>query len=458
MNTTRRTFLKAGVGAAALSGFAGCLGDSSDVDGYTAFFSLWDWAENVAGDELTFEDPVGTGRMGHGWSPDSNLAPNVADAGLFIYLDAVEFSWAQDLVETLERDYGEDEIYVIDALDGLEPHFLPFDGGDGDGLPTPEYDHDFDSGSLNFDEFDIYDLREDDQLGYWHVEHWHGGVPDVPLNSFVPVGVVLEDTEGRVVPLAEDRTYWVGARVADDADNIVTIESRGDHVEIHGESEGESAIIFEIYEDGELVYDTSDEPEEFAVVEDAEEMEFFDPHLWADPVHAQRMVDNIAEGLAEYDSDNAETYHENAASYNEKLDEIDRKLQTLVANAELDVAIFAGHDSFQYIERRYGFELVTPVGVSPDAAESQDDILGLLDVIEANDIDTVLYDPFEAATPGEDYPQMVQTIFESSDVTDAEPLTPVEGVIQEWEENDWGWVEQMENVNIPSLEAALKVE
>lgn len=34
-------------------------------------------------------------------------------------------------------------------------------------------------------------------------------------------------------------------------------------------------------------------------------------------------------------------------------------------------------------------------------------------------------------------------------------LSPVEGTIEEWAENDWGWVEQMEEVNIPSLEAAL---
>ena len=34
-------------------------------------------------------------------------------------------------------------------------------------------------------------------------------------------------------------------------------------------------------------------------------------------------------------------------------------------------------------------------------------------------------------------------------------LELVEGTIPEWEENGWGWVEQMEEINLPSLEAAL---
>jgi len=34
-------------------------------------------------------------------------------------------------------------------------------------------------------------------------------------------------------------------------------------------------------------------------------------------------------------------------------------------------------------------------------------------------------------------------------------LTPVSGTTDQWEENGWGWIEQMEQVNIASLDAAL---
>ena len=458
MKTTRRSVLKAGAGALAFGALAGCIGNDSGgeetPDGYTAFFSLYDWANQVAGDELTFENPVGTGRMGHGWSPDGDITRDIASSDMFIYLDTPEFSWAQDIVQTLEQDH--DDVLIIEALDGLEPHFIPFDGGESE-LPEPDYGHDFDEDSLGFDDFEIWDLRTDEQLGYWHVEHWHGGVPDVPLDSFVPVGIVIRDTDERVLPLGRGETYSVDARVADGApEDVVDIESQGDHVEFHGRSLGNTEVVFEIYREDELVYETSDEPEGVEVVEDADEDGFFDPHLWVDPIHAQRMVENIAAELAEYDPDNEETYRENAATYNERLDDVDRQFRELRDSAELDVAVFAGHDSYQYVERRYNFDLVTPVGVTPDAVEDLDSIANMIEIIEANDIDTVLYDPFEAPDPDDSYPQMVEMIFENTDVDDAEPLSPVEGLTQEWADNDYGWVEQMEEINIPSLEKALK--
>jgi zinc transport system substrate-binding protein len=76
------------------------------------------------------------------------------------------------------------------------------------------------------------------------------------------------------------------------------------------------------------------------------------------------------------------------------------------------VAVFTGHDSYQCIEQRYGFGLVTPTGVSPNEEMSNSDIVDLVELIEANGIETVLYDPFEAAQPGEDLPQLVETLFE----------------------------------------------
>ncbi|MEF8936730.1 MAG: zinc ABC transporter substrate-binding protein, partial [Halovenus sp.] len=126
-----------------------------------------------------------------------------------------------------------------------------------------------------------------------------------------------------------------------------------------------------------------------------------------------------------------------------------------VDTAELDVAILAGHDSYSYVEQRYGFDLKTPTGISPDARASRDDIINLIETIEENEIDTILYDPFESSSPGDDFPQIVDSILEESSAEHAEPLTPVSGTTDQWEENGWGWIEQMEQVNMDSLDAAL---
>lgn len=459
MDATRRDVLKAGAGAAAMGALAGCIDgffEGTDADGYAAFFALWDWAENVSGDEMTFENPVDVGQMGHGWEPDGDLTPNVIDTELFLYLDTPEFGWARDLVQTLENDHP-DEVTVINVLSGLESEFLPFDGG-GE-MPEPEPGHTVSEEELDLD-FELWDSQTGEQLGWWHAvsgeEHWHGGHMSASVDGAQSVVIVLSDRDGNPVELGGDAPYHVDARVADgEPDDLIEIESDGSRIILRGREEGETAIIFEIYKDGELFYET---PQDAAPVDVGGDAMNFDPHTWVDPILSQQMVANIADALGELDSDNAETYQENAESYNEQLQAVHEQFEEVVADAELNIAIFAGHDSYQYVENRYGFELVTPVGVAPDEDVSSADISNLISVVEEHGIDTVLYDPFETPRPGEDEPELVRVLRDETHITEARMLTPAEGVTAEWDENEWGWVEQMEEVNIPSLERALNPE
>lgn len=458
MTPTRRDVLKAGMGAAAAGTLAGCfdavgLGDEGiEADGYAAFFALHDWAEQVGGDAMTFENPIGTGRMGHGWSPDADITPDVASTDIFLYLDTEEFSWAQRLAQNLERDY--DDIMVVDLLQNLGPYMIPLDYDGGDRIPKPDRGHDYQPDRIR--DFDVWDLRSQNYTGYWHrsADHWHQGLPNVIVGKTTPVGIALKDTQERVVPLGEDESYRVDAHVVGGDEEAVEIDVDGRIVEFHGRELGEADVVFEIYRGNELVYDTAADVTTIEVVEEGtDDGEFYDPHTWVDPIVVTEMVQDIADELAVLDPDNEKVYRENATALNERIDGVHEQFEAVIDDAELDVAVFAGHDSFQYIERRYGFELQTPVGVSPDAGASRDDIIGLIETIDENGIDTILYDPFEAS--GGEYPQIVDSILEESSAEYAEPLTPVEGTIEEWEENGWGWVEQMEQINIRSLEQAL---
>ncbi len=342
MKLTRRALVKAGTGAVATGTIAGCLDDidpaSAEIDeGYAAFFTLWDWADRISGDAIRFENPIGTGEAGHGWQPSGDLTRDVADAGVFVYLDTPEFSWAQDLAATLESDY--DAVAVIDGLEGLEDRLLG-------------WNHEVETGGHEGHDHDENESHD-------HEGHDHG------------------DT---------------------------------DH----------------------------------------------DPHVWLDPVLARAVVDTIATGLADADPDNAETYEENAAAYADDLESLDERFRELVESADRRTAVFAGHDSFTYLQERYGFELHTPVGISPQETPSTGEISETIDLIDDEGIETVLYDPFEA--PADEYPQLVETLLRDSNATDAMPLTHLSGTLSRWAEEGWGYREQMEEINLPALREALDAQ
>lgn len=344
MSPTRRSVLQASGGAAAMATVAGCVDgffESPDADGYAAFFALWDWAEHVAGETLTFENPVETGMLGHGWDPDGNILPDIVSTDVFVYLDTREFAWAVDAAQTIRSDHS-DEVALIDGFDGLESDLLPFDGRE--------------SGSER-------DTGETDPVNDTNSSYDHG--------------------------------------------------------------------------------------------HDDEAVGHIDPHAWVDPVLARRMVETIADELATLDPPNAATYSENAESYGAELQDVHDQFDQVVSDAPLDIAIFAGHNSYQYLEHRYDFEIVTPIGVAPDEEVTSGDIGRLVSLAEEHSMGTVLYDPFESAQPGEDRPELVDVLMDETTIENAAPLTSAAATTPEWNDANWGWVEQMEKVTIPSLEQAL---
>ena len=334
MTHSRRSVLRRGAGlavagtAASLAGCAGAAdGGSEGFDsGYAAFFTLNDWANEVAGENAAFEDPVDVGQLGHGWTPDGTLAADVAATDAFVYLDSPEFAWAQDLAATLEADY--DSVAVVDVLDGLEDDLLEWD-------------------------------------------HSHGG-------------------EG------------------------------GDHDGEDGDHGGGSETRY-------------------------------DPHVWVDPVLAAEMVETIAAGLGEADPENADAYAANAEAYAEELGAVDDAFETIADEAARDVAVLAGHNSFQYLEARYGFRLRSPVGVSPQNEPTQSEIADTIELVDSEGIDVVLYDRFQS-------PRLAESIVENSDATEAVPVTPAGGTTREWNDAGYGYLDQMTEINVPAFERAFDAQ
>lgn len=172
-----------------------------------------------------------------------------------------------------------------------------------------------------------------------------------------------------------------------------------------------------------------------------------DPHAWVDPVRSIEIVETIATGLGDADPDNAETYADNAEAYAADLNEIDAAFESLAETAARDVAVIAGHNSFQYLEDRYGFRLHSPVGVSPQNEPTQTEIADTIEVVNQGGIDTILYDRFGSTT-------LAETIVENSDATEMAAISPASGTTREWNEAGYGYLEQMTEINLPAFRRA----
>ena len=201
------------------------------------------------------------------------------------------------------------------------------------------------------------------------------------------------------------------------------------------------------------------------VIEASEGIEFFDSpaedndeHWWMDPVECQTGIENIAEGIAEIDPDNAADYEENAAAFNEELQAVHEEFEAIVERATLNELVVGTHDSFQWWNRRYGIDIYSPVGTSPDDAASPRDVQEIEELIEEFGIGHVLYDVGEPAT-------LARTLADETGA-DILPLSPVETQIDGSTEldpdvlmePDWGYVDHFRELNLPSIETALRAD
>jgi len=111
---------------------------------------------------------------------------------------------------------------------------------------------------------------------------------------------------------------------------------------------------FESIEPNVVIVDTSNG---ISIIEELDEHDdhesFGDPHIWLNPVMAQKQVANIADALIEIDPTNENYYNNNANSYIEKLDVLDKKITNELSMCEKKDFI-AFHEAFSYFADQYG--------------------------------------------------------------------------------------------------------
>ncbi|WP_231184962.1 metal ABC transporter substrate-binding protein [Haladaptatus sp. DYF46] len=173
-----------------------------------------------------------------------------------------------------------------------------------------------------------------------------------------------------------------------------------------------------------------------------------DPHFWLDPQRAKQAVSNVEDGVSKVDGVSGDPFVENARVFRDRIDELDTRFESELESAKRSAVLVAGHNAFQYLGERYGFDVHALTGLAPDSSPSPKDVRRAQKLIDEHDIEHVLAPVFESD-------RAAKQLVSETDAKDHLPITPIPGITKEWNEKDWGYVEIMEQVNLPSLKTAL---
>lgn len=116
-----------------------------------------------------------------------------------------------------------------------------------------------------------------------------------------------------------------------------------------------------------------------------------DPHFWLDPVLAQKMVNNIRDGLAKADPTNKAYYTKNAQAYNAKLAELDNAYRSGLTQCK-QREVVVSHDALEYLAKRYDFETLPIAGISPEEEPSAARLAELSTLVKEKGIKYVFFE------------------------------------------------------------------
>lgn len=116
------------------------------------------------------------------------------------------------------------------------------------------------------------------------------------------------------------------------------------------------------------------------------------PHVWLDPAVARATVLRLAEALALVDTTGRSYYQLRAQDYVRQLDSATVILQE-VARQAANRRFVAGHESWPYFCRRFGFETVATIEPLPGQEPSAKHMAGLARRMKAEGIGSVVVEP-----------------------------------------------------------------
>ncbi len=171
-----------------------------------------------------------------------------------------------------------------------------------------------------------------------------------------------------------------------------------------------------------------------------------DPHVWLDPVLAQKEVAKILQGLSTVDPVNKSLYEANTQQLTQKLQVLDQAFSAGLKNCQ-QKNIVTSHAAFGYVASRYNLKQVPISGISPDSEPTPKQLAGVAQFAKSHQVSYIFFETLVS-------PKLAQTLAQE---VGAKTLVfdPLEGLTKE-EENRGVDYFSIQNENLMNLKTALQ--
>lgn len=122
----------------------------------------------------------------------------------------------------------------------------------------------------------------------------------------------------------------------------------------------------------------------------------YDPHYWLDFENQARVAEAIAKIFKEMLPSHAKEFAKRKEAYVAMLKQLDASYKKQLSSCKLR-SIYVNHNAYGYLGARYGFEVRSVSGISPDASPSPKHIEAILRGIASEGVRVLFYEPFESS-------------------------------------------------------------
>ncbi|MCM3718589.1 metal ABC transporter solute-binding protein, Zn/Mn family [Fictibacillus phosphorivorans] len=203
------------------------------------------------------------------------------------------------------------------------------------------------------------------------------GGKHVEVSSIIPPGAdahTYEPSTKKMVEISEGDAFVYNKMESDEFSSSVADTLKGENVPLVDAAKGvEPAHMEDHKEEGTHKHGSQD------------------PHIWLNPVLAQKMADNIFKGLVEVKPQEKEYFKKNHDALIKDLEKLDATFKSKVEEAPKD-SFIVSHAAYGYWAERYGLEQIAISGLSPSHEPSQHQIENIIQRAKKEEIRYILFE------------------------------------------------------------------